>query len=299
MKLHQLRALVAIAETGRIQEASNVLHMTQPALSKAIKELEMQLGTTLFERSNKGIRMTPTGERLAMHARLISENVRRARDDMAALQGALSSEISVGLTPVTSLLNPLASCFNDFWRRHQGARLRALEMRPNQILEQLRNGNLDFALTSQLSPADRSLEWLQICRLPSVIAARKSHPLRGASSIQDLHAADWMALDSLSDSASPFNMLFAQNGLERPARTIECTSMTLAVRLALETDLLVLLSRESFLNPAINGEMCIVGVREALPERIVSLVSRNQDMLTLSARELFDSIRDATRRHYA
>ncbi|MGT2490533.1 helix-turn-helix domain-containing protein [Cupriavidus basilensis] len=54
-----MRALAAIADTGSIQEASRLLHLTQPALSKAIKELESSVGATLFVRSSKGVRLTP------------------------------------------------------------------------------------------------------------------------------------------------------------------------------------------------------------------------------------------------
>ena len=79
MKLHQLRALAAVSETGSMQEASRLLHVTQPALSKAIKELEASVGAALFVRTNKGVQLTPYGQRLVGHARLISENVRRAR----------------------------------------------------------------------------------------------------------------------------------------------------------------------------------------------------------------------------
>lgn len=298
MKLHQLRALVAIADTGSMQEASKVLHMTQPALSKAIKELEFILGTSLFERSNKGVRMTAAGQRLIIHARLIGENVRRAREDMEDMKGVLSSEVSVGLTPVTSLLQPLAGCIDEFRQRRSGARVRALEMRPSQVLENLRNGTIDFALTSQLSPADKGLDWLQVCRVPGAIAARRSHPLNRARSILDLQAADWLALDPLTDTASPFGILFAQNGLERPAHVIECTSMTLAIALCLQTDVLVLLSREAFLNTSISAAMSIVDVCEPIPDRIVSLVSRDSNLLTVAATELFDALNAAMRKHY-
>lgn len=88
--------LAAVAETGSIQEASRILHLTQPALSKAIKELESSVGATLFVRSSKGVQLTPFGQRLVSHARLISENVRRAREDLEDMKGTVQSEITVG-----------------------------------------------------------------------------------------------------------------------------------------------------------------------------------------------------------
>jgi DNA-binding transcriptional LysR family regulator len=180
MKLHQLRALAAVADAGSIQEASRVLHVTQPALSKAIKELETSVGATLFVRSSKGIRLTPMGQRLVGHARLISENVRRARDDLEDMKGTVVSEISFGVTPVTALMRPVASVLDTFRREFPAARLRIQELRPAQLLEQVREGMMDFALTSQLLPADRGLDCTPVCRVPSVIGARKGHPLLGS-----------------------------------------------------------------------------------------------------------------------
>ena len=73
MKLHQLRAIVAICESGSIQEASRLLHISQPALSKSIKELESELGVPLLVRSNRGITATSYGEHLVRRARLVVE----------------------------------------------------------------------------------------------------------------------------------------------------------------------------------------------------------------------------------
>ena len=140
MKLHQLRALAAVSETGSMQEASRLLHVTQPALSKAIKELEASVGAALFVRTNKGVQLTPYGQRLVGHARLISENVRRARQDLEDMKGTVVSEITVAVTPVTALLRPAGACITAFRRDFPSAQLRLQEMRPAQMLEHLREG---------------------------------------------------------------------------------------------------------------------------------------------------------------
>jgi len=81
MKPHQLRALLAISENGSIQEPSRLLGISQPALSKSIKELETELGVSLLVRSNRGITITGYGERLVRSARLAVEEVQRALFD--------------------------------------------------------------------------------------------------------------------------------------------------------------------------------------------------------------------------
>ncbi len=292
MKLHQLRALAAVADAGSIQEASRVLHVTQPALSKAIKELETSVGATLFVRSSKGIRLTPMGQRLVGHARLISENVRRARDDLEDMKGTVVSEISFGVTPVTALMRPVASVLDTFRREFPAARLRIQELRPAQLLEQVREGMMDFALTSQLLPADRGLDCTPVCRVPSVIGARKGHPLRGSRALRELQQADWLTLDPLSDFHSPFPMLFAGAGLEQPQRVVECTSMSLALDLCWKSDALLLLSAESLRSALILQTIDFITIDESLPDRMVSLVTRDRHTLTWAAERLHSRLLD-------
>ncbi|MGO4811048.1 LysR substrate-binding domain-containing protein [Cupriavidus sp. 2MCAB6] len=293
MKLNQLRALAAIADTGSIQEASRILHLTQPALSKAIKELESSVGATLFVRSSKGVRLTPHGQRLVTHARLISENVRRAREDLEDMMGSVVSEITVGVTPVTAVMRPMAACLSTFRREFPNARLRVQEMRPTQLLEHLREGTMDFAVTSQLLPADRGLDCTQACRLPTIIAGRRGHPLRAARSVRLLQQADWLVLDPLSDTSSPFHQLFAGNGLAPPARVIECTSMGLALELCWKADTLILLSSESRGSKFVTDNMDFIEVEEPVPERAISLVTRDRHVLTWAAARLHDAMLEA------
>lgn len=295
MKLHQLRALAAVSETGSIQEASRLLHVTQPALSKAIKELETSVGATLFVRTSKGVQLTPHGQRLVAHARLISENVRRARQDLEDMKGTVVSDIVVGVTPVTALLRSVGACLAAFRSDYPHARLRILEMRPAQLLEQLREGTLDFALTSQSLPLDRGLDCTQACRVPTLIAGRKGHALAGARSLAALQQADWLVLDPLADPHAPFHALFATNGLDLPPRVVECTSMTLALEMSRTGDVLLLLSEESRRSRYLVDTMDFIEIAEPVPDRIISLVSRDRHTLTLAAARLHDALLAALR----
>nr|WP_315595341.1 LysR substrate-binding domain-containing protein [uncultured Cupriavidus sp.] len=295
MKLHQLRALAAVSETGSIQEASRLLHVTQPALSKAIKELETSVGATLFVRTSKGVQLTAHGQRLVSHARLISENVRRARQDMEDMKGTVVSDIVVGVTPVSALLRSVGTCMMSFRHDFPHARLRVQEMRPAQLLEQVREGMLDFALTSQALPVDRALDCTQACRVPTLIAGRRGHPLRGATSLSALQQADWMVLDPLADPSTPFHQLFSANGLELPERVVECNSMTLALEMSRLGDILLLLSEESRRSRFLVETMDFLDIVEPVPDRIISLVSRDRHTMTVAAARLHDELLAALR----
>ncbi|MHC4851468.1 MAG: LysR family transcriptional regulator, partial [Planctomycetota bacterium] len=82
MELHQLRCFVAVAEEGGFNSASSRLHITQPAISYQIKQLENELGQSLFVRGSRGVSMTQAGRVLLEHALQLDEMVRRTRHDI-------------------------------------------------------------------------------------------------------------------------------------------------------------------------------------------------------------------------
>jgi DNA-binding transcriptional LysR family regulator len=295
MKLNQLRALVSVAETGSILDASRKLHVTQSALSKTLKELETNVGATLFVRSSKGVQLTAYGQRLVGHARLIGENVRRARDDLEEMKGNANSEISIGVTPVTALLRPLADILSRFRTDFPGVRLRMQELRPSQLLEQVREGTLEFGITSQQMPPDGALDCTSALRMATLVAARKGYPLRAERSLQALNEADWLVLDPLNDPNTPFVQLFARHGVQQPSRVIECSSMSLALAMCSQLDTLILLSSESASSRFMRDTMDFFELDEPMPERVISLVTRDRHTLPVSAARLYVSIADALR----
>ncbi len=78
MSLAQIRYFVAVAEEGHVGRAAHKLHVAQPPVSRQIRALEDEIGTALFERTPRGMRLLPSGEAFLAHARTILEEVERA-----------------------------------------------------------------------------------------------------------------------------------------------------------------------------------------------------------------------------
>jgi LysR family transcriptional regulator of abg operon len=90
MKLSQLRDVVAVSETGSLRAAGRHLGIAQPAITRSIREIEHELGVTLFERHAKGVRLTDIGRAFVRRAESVQSELRRAEEEIAQLKGRLT-----------------------------------------------------------------------------------------------------------------------------------------------------------------------------------------------------------------
>lgn len=293
MKLHQLRALIAVAENGSIHEASRVLYVTQPAVSKALSDLEAELGAPLFVRSAKGAQLTPYGQSLIRHARAIEQELRHAHEDIATLLGIARGTVTVGVTPVTST-GPFADALRQFTHAYPQVRVNVYELRPAQIQEGLADGSIDFGLVSRIGqPGDTRFYWETLYTIATSLAVRSGHALRGARSLRELAQTGWMSWDALDDSTSLIGTLFGSQGIEPPQSVLRCTSTSLYMEMATTTDLISLWSELPFHMPRYKGLLRKITLTEALPDMTIGLICRDIDLTTTIATTLIDMIRNA------
>ena len=109
IKFHHIRAFVEVAREGSIRGASRALAISQPALTKAIKELEEGLSAQLFVRRSQGVALTENGESFYQHASLILEELRVAQDELLQRQGEQAGQINIGLGANARGYLPLSS----------------------------------------------------------------------------------------------------------------------------------------------------------------------------------------------
>jgi len=114
MEIQNLRAFVAVAETGSFSLAAERLHLTQPAVSKRIAQLEEQLGTTLFDRIGRNTSITEAGTALLPHARSVQMQLQAAEQSVRDLAGEVSGKLSLATSHHIGLhrLPPVLSYFS-------------------------------------------------------------------------------------------------------------------------------------------------------------------------------------------
>jgi LysR family transcriptional regulator, nitrogen assimilation regulatory protein len=152
MDLKQLEYFVRVAELGSFTRASIVLDIAQPALSRQIRLLEVELRQSLLIRNGRGVTLTEAGKVLLEHSRGILHQVERAREELGRVRGALSGRVAVGLPPsLAKLLTvPLTRAFRE---RLPEASLCIREGLSVTMQESLLSGRLDIALIYNASPS--------------------------------------------------------------------------------------------------------------------------------------------------
>jgi LysR family nitrogen assimilation transcriptional regulator len=152
MDLKQLETFVQVAELGSFSRAASVLRVAQPALSRQVRALEVDLRQTLFDRNGRGVTLTEAGKRLLAHARGILQQVQRARQDLEDERGAASGLLSIGLPPSIgrTLTAPLVESFRAQFPK---ATLTMVEGLSTYTLEWLVSGRIDCAVVYNATPA--------------------------------------------------------------------------------------------------------------------------------------------------
>jgi LysR family nitrogen assimilation transcriptional regulator len=145
MDLKQLQSFVAVAEQASFTRAAQVLGLAQPALSRHIRSLEVELRQTLLLRNGRGAVTTDAGKLLLEHARGILHQVARAHEDLDQLRGGMSGRVALGLPPSVArvLTVPLTRAFR---AELPQAHLSIREGLSADLAESLLNGRLDIAV---------------------------------------------------------------------------------------------------------------------------------------------------------
>lgn len=160
MELRTLRYFLAVAREENMTEAANVLHVTQPTLSRQIADLERELGVELFERTNRSCVLTSDGMRLRQRAEEIISLVEQTEGELADRELGIAGNIRIGAGE-TRAMQVVLDAFADVRCDYQGITCELYTGNADAVEERLERGLLDFALV--LEPVNlEKYEWIRM-----------------------------------------------------------------------------------------------------------------------------------------
>jgi DNA-binding transcriptional LysR family regulator len=201
LDVKQLRVLRAVAEHGSFSAAAEALSYTQPAISQQVAALEKQTGTTLVDRTSRGVRLTDAGLTLVDHAEVVLARLAAAEAELEAMAGIRGGRVRLASFPTAgaSLLPPAVVLFT---QRHPDVELNFVEREPEEAAQMLRAAELEVAIVFEYAEYDqpeleRFYEGIELQRLvddPMYLALPLGHPAANKPRVRlrDLSDETWI-----------------------------------------------------------------------------------------------------------
>lgn len=228
VRLRDLETLVAVVQAGGMRKAAGELHMSQPAVSKAMRELEDTLGLKLLERGRRGVAPTPFGEALVRRSKAVADEVDNALRELAHLADPEAGEVRLGAMETLQAGLVAAAV--------QLQLLRSPRMRfhfesgqsPDLITHFLPQRMVDVAIARPASlPLPADIEGEPLFNDQLRVAVGPQHPLarRRKLSLADLLDEQWILSRLEVRPGTPVPLAFAEAGLPMPQRIVVTGSL--------------------------------------------------------------------------
>jgi len=298
IKYRHLQCFLAVAQHGSLQKAADVLAVTQPAVSKTLKELEDLLAVRLFERGRRGAMPTREGEAFLRHAGASVSALREAVASVAQTRREGHAVVAIGVLPtVAPWLLPQLLLRQDAGKADAHTSLRIHTGANPELLARLRQRELDLVIGRFAEPAHMlGLNFEHLYADPLVLAVRPGHPLLAQGDakadvlarLQDFTLVLPTQGTAIRQTADGF---FLSRGLAFPARTIETLSVSVARGYTLQSDA-VWVSPLGAVRPDLEGGTLLqLPVSMAGTEELVGLTLRADMAPTPPQQALITNIR--------
>jgi len=254
-------ALVAAIEDGSLRAAARRLGISQPAVTKLVRELERDVGAPLLQRSTGGVFATAQGKVLCEHARRAMRELEDAKEQVDQLSGRMMGELSIAAVPL-AVVALIPEALRTFGREYPDIQVRIREELYIAQLSLLREGAVDMLIgpiPNGLAAGEFEVDELIPIEMAVVVGRR--NPLARARSLKQLAGARWV-YTSPTGKASYARRLFEQNGMTAPVPAAMVNSTLVLTTLVSEGDYVGLMPMPLAMHPAAASFMSVVPIRE-------------------------------------
>jgi DNA-binding transcriptional LysR family regulator len=220
--LRQLRTFAAVARQGTFVRAAEELHLTPPAVSMQIKELEDEIRLPLFDRGARAVTLTMTGEYLLVYVRRVLATLKEADDAMARLRGAQVGKVNIGMVSTATYFLPRVLA--RFRTEHRGVEMRLALGNREQLVKQLQDAEVDLAVMGR-PPRELAARAEPFAAHPHAVIAAPVHPLAGRHAIppSELSSEEFIVREEGSGTRAAMEQFFHDRHID-PPRIMEMSS---------------------------------------------------------------------------
>ena len=275
LKMRHILLLAAIDRHKSLHKAAAALHMTQPAATRLLGDLEATLELRLFQRTARGLAPTPHGESLVRHARQMLGTLDHARAELSAISDGASGRVVMGtLLVVAPVLVPQALA--RFKRSCPRVTVEVREGTLATLLPQLRGGEIDLVVGRLTTDFDSDGLHFEPCYdepMCVVVGAHHSLAERSGLRLADLGAAAWILPLPETAYRQRIDAAFRNEGVDPPAQLVESVSILTNTMLLQETDMLGVLPYNVARHYVAAGSVRVLDVRLPEPSGPVGMIT--------------------------
>jgi DNA-binding transcriptional LysR family regulator len=292
LDLRDLRYFEAIADAGHVGRAAQSLHRTQPALTGAIRRLEERLGTRLFEKAGRGIRLSAAGAALHARARslrIAAEEVEREVGEIGRGEVGL---VRLGLVPTAARLLMPPLC-RQFLASAPGISFRSVIANNDVLRTALKAGDVDVTV-SFATAGDEDIASHVVFADECVVVASRRHPVfRTRPTLRGLLPYGWLLAGPGVATREWLEHAFRARGLPGPRVQVESNQVLTLTELVGESELLAFMSRRQL---ALGTGLREVPLRETTMRRKFTVGYRKKSYLSPATRRVIDALQSGARK---
>lgn len=240
VNLRQIHHFVTLVEEGSLGRAAKIVHLTQPALSKSIRQLERLVGARLVDRTPQGVIPTAFGEAFLEHARAMRAEMAQARAHIDALKGVRTGMVSVGTGP-SMAMSILPDAISRLRRGSPAIVVNVMVELSTVLTQKLMTRELDLVVATKLDPSGESnIEDWPLYLDRCVIVRGPDHELRERDdlALEELCEYQWVMSSRGELLRDQFEWVFRQREMAPPPVTVTTNSASLMRSVIAQSDLL-------------------------------------------------------------
>jgi DNA-binding transcriptional LysR family regulator len=298
LDLRDLRYFEAIAETGHLGHAAEKVFRSQPALTGCVRRLEAALGTPLFERVGRGIRLTAAGEALAKRARSLRVAAEDTVREISEVGAGVSGHVRIGVLPTLArfLMPPLCRAL---LQDAPGVTIRTVIAQNDVLASHLEAGDVDFILTTAWRASEEVVNH-PVLEDEAVVIASRSHPILARKArLRDLLDYRWVLAPRSVGTRQWIERVFQGAGLPGPQVQIETNLILMMPTLIRQTELLTFTSRRHTDLADAGHDLREVRLKETTMRRRFDVAWRRDGYLSPASQRMIKLLRTRGRALFA
>jgi LysR family transcriptional regulator of abg operon len=297
IKIQHIEMLIAIERAGSIRAASKLLGKTQPAVTKALRQAEAELGAAIFKRAPSGVVVTEEGKPILRRARVIQSELRKMQEEVEQQRGLGTGQLNVTVSPLAAS-QIIASAIKIFRKRFPHVKIQIRGGHEPMAFGPVRDGQVDMVIGPEPLGTDTAgLSVSFLIETPIVVITGKNSRWSKETSLEALAQGDWLMIGS-RERLPYLRRHFNSRGIEPPEPLITSDSINSVLSLVQDGEFLCTFPGLLLDHTQERWDITVVPLSEALQSAKIAIITSSERPPTPALLHFCDCVSQITKNEF-